>query len=210
MLHHKSINNKWRRTSHTHICTQKSTRQPLSWASEGEKRRQMPRRRRSFVVQIELPKPTKYNKSVRQIWSISDKFAPSLRLSSWPTNLVKFWRTRFPGRLIWSNLDKYWAWLTKFWRSKPTIVFQWQKESSGANLKSLAKESETQAQSSSNIISNYKLKIEEYHLSFVRDFSKFYNDIEKLNILAFGERLNLKSQEKIILSVHSYWYGMRL
>ena len=70
-------------------------------------------------------------------------------------------------------------------------------------MKSLAKESETQAQSSSNIISDYKLKIEEYHLSSVRT-SKFYNDIEKLNILAFGERLNLKSQEKIILSVHSY------
>ena len=71
-------------------------------------------------------------------------------------------------------------------------------------MKSLAKESETQAQSSSNIISDYKLKIEEYHLFSVRDFSKFYIDIEKLNILAFGERLNLKSQEKIILSVHSY------
>ena len=76
-------------------------------------------------------------------------------------------------------------------------------------MKSLAKEffisvSETQAQSSSNIISDYKLKIEEYHLCSVRDFSKFYKDIEKVNILAFGERLNLKSQEKIILSVHSY------
>ena len=63
---------------------------------------------------------------------------------------------------------------------------------------------------SSNIISDNKLKTEEYHLFSVRDFSKFYNDIEKLNILAFGERLNLKSQEKIILSVHSYWYGTRL
>ena len=101
-------------------------------------------------------------------------------------------------------LDKYWTWLTKSLRSKPTIVFQWQKESSGANLKSLAKESETQAQSSSNIISDYKLKFEEYRLSSVRDFSKFYKDIEKLNISAFGERLNLKSQEKIIPSVHSY------
>ena len=64
-------------------------------------------------------------------------------------------------------------------------------------MKSLAKESETQAQSSSNIISDYKLKIEEYHLYSIRDFSKFYKDIEKLNRLAFGERLNLKSQEKI-------------
>jgi len=63
-------------------------------------------------------------------------------------------------------------------------------------MKSLAKESETQAQSSSNIISDYKLKIEEYHLSSARDFSKFYKDIEKLNILAFCERLNLKSQQK--------------
>ena len=76
-------------------------------------------------------------------------------------------------------------------------------------MKSLAKEvfisvSETQAQSSSNIISDYKLKTEEYHLFSVRDFSKFYKDIEKLNVLAFGERLNLKSQEKTIRSVHSY------
>ena len=71
-------------------------------------------------------------------------------------------------------------------------------------MKSLAKESETQAQSSSNIISDYKLKIEEYHLSSVRDFSKFYKDIEKLNVLAFVKRLNLKSQEKTIQSVHSY------
>ena len=51
---------------------------------------------------------------------------------------------------------------------------------------------------------DYKLKIEEYHLSSVRDFSKFYKDIEKLNVLAYGERLNLKSQEKTIRSVHSY------
>ena len=58
---------------------------------------------------------------------------------------------------------------------------------------------------SSNIISDYKLKIEEYHLSSVRDFSKFYKDIEKLNILAFGERLNLKSQEKIITSFILIW-----
>ena len=82
-------------------------------------------------------------------------------------------------------------------------------------MKSLAKEffisvSETQAQSSSNIISDYKLKIEEYHLFSVRDFSKFYKDIEKLNVLAFGERLNLKSQEKTIRFIHSYWYGTRL
>ena len=49
---------------------------------------------------------------------------------------------------------------------------------------------------SSNIISDYKLKFEEYRLSSVRDFSKFYKDIEKLNISAFGERLNLKSQKK--------------
>ena len=138
-----------------------------------------------------------------------DRFGPNLAV--WANLLVFEPQTSY----FWSNLDKYWAWLTKFWRSKPTIVFQWQKESSGANMKSLAKEffisvSETQAQSSSNIISDYKLKIEEYHLSSVRDFSKFYNDIEKLNILAFGERLNLKSQEKIILSVHSYWYGTRL
>ena len=75
-------------------------------------------------------------------------------------------------------------------------------------MKSLAKElfisvSETQAQSSSNIISDYKLKIEEYHLFSVRDFSKFYKEIAKLNISAFGERLSLKSQEKRILSVHS-------
>ena len=130
-----------------------------------------------------------------------DWFGPNLAV--WANLLVFELQTSY----FWSNLDKYWAWLTKFWRSKPTIVFQWQKESSGANLKSLAKESETQAQSSSNIISDYKLKIEEYHLSSVRDFSKFYKDIEKLNVLAFGERLNLKSQEKIILSVHSYWYG---
>ena len=48
------------------------------------------------------------------------------------------------------------------------------------------------------------------HLSSIRDFSKFYKDIEKLNVLAFGERLNLKSQEKTIQSVHSYCYGTRL
>ena len=133
-----------------------------------------------------------------------DRFGPNLAV--WANLLVFEPQTSY----FWSNLDKYWAWLTKFWRSKPTIVFQWQKESSGANLKSLAKESETQAQSSSNIISDYKLKIEEYHLSSVRDFSKFYKDIEKLNVLAFGERLNLKSQEKTIRSVHSYCYGTHL
>ena len=43
-----------------------------------------------------------------------------------------------------------------------------------------------------------------FYLSSVHDFSKFYNDIEKLNVLAFGERHNLKSQEKTIRSVHSY------
>ena len=52
-------------------------------------------------------------------------------------------------------------------------------------MKSLAKEffisvSKTQAQSSSNIISDYKLKIEKYHLSLVGDFSKFNKDVEKL------------------------------
>ena len=47
-------------------------------------------------------------------------------------------------------------------------------------------------------------------ISSVRDFEKFYKDIEQLNVLAFGERLNLKSQEKTIQSVHSYWYGTRL
>ena len=39
-------------------------------------------------------------------------------------------------------------------------------------MKSLAKDSETQAQSLSNNISDYKLKIEEYHLFSVGDFSK--------------------------------------
>ena len=127
------------------------------------------------------------------------------------------------------NLDQFWATDVIFVSKEPhcngkttigldfkNLVYQTKNLARFVpNLKSLAKEffisvSETQAQSSSNIISDYKLKIEEYHLSSVRDFSKFYKDIEKLNILAFCERLNLKSQEKIILSVPSYWYGARL
>ena len=108
---------------------------------------------------------------------------------------LSFWATDF----IFVSKEPYCNWKTSIGLDFKNLVYQTKNLARfGPNL------------SSSNIISDYKLKIEEYHLSSVRDFSKFYKDIEKLNILAFGERLNLKSQEKIILSVHSYWYGTRL
>ena len=122
----------------------------------------------------------------------------------WPkfgrlTQSLSFWATDF----IFVSKEPYCNWKTTMWLDFKNLVYK---------TKNLAQFDPNLAhpQSSSNIISDYKLKIEEYHLCSVRDFSKFYKDIEKVNILAFGERLNLKSQEKIILSVHSYWYGRRL
>ena len=117
-----------------------------------------------------------------------------------------FWATYF----IFVSKEPYCHWKTTIGLDFKNLVYQ------NKNLAWFSQNFAIWANpfNSSNIISDYKLKIEEYHLSSVHDFSKFYKDIEKLNIeniLAFGERLNLKSQEKIILSVHSYWwYGRRL
>ena len=125
----------------------------------------------------------------------------------WPkfgrlTQSLSFWATDF----IFVSKEPYCNWKTSIGLDFKNLVYQ---------TKNLARFGPNLAIwvnpfNSSNIISDYKLKIEEYHLSSVRDFSKFYKDIEKLNISAFRERLNLKIQEKIILFFHSYWYSTRL